>query len=156
MAEESAFAVGDLVEHKRYGYRGVVAGRDDHCRASDAWYYNNQTQPSRHQAWYHVLVHGGQHTTYVAEEHLQPDEGGEQVVHPLTKHYFEYFAKGRYHPRDDVTFESEHAPEDCGRRVTPLDSETSLSPRPPSSGTLRTRPCHNCAVSSCARSTARP
>ena len=104
MDSDSRFEVGDLVHHKRYEYRGVVAGRDEECRAPDEWYYRNLTQPARHQAWYHVLVHGGHLTTYVAEENLEPDEGGEQVVHPLTKTLFEYFQNGRYQPRSDVSF----------------------------------------------------
>ena len=100
------FEVGQLIQHKRYGYRGAIAGRDDRCRASDEWYHSNQTTPAREQAWYHVLVHGGRHTTYVAEENLELDQGGEQIVHPLTKMLFEYFHKGRYAPRPGVSFPS--------------------------------------------------
>ena len=112
MGAESVFHIGNLVEHKRYGYRGVVAGYDEHCRAPDSWYCRNLTQPSRNQPWYHVLVHGGQHSTYVAEENLQPDEGRVQVVHPLTKHFFQSFAQGRYQPRDNVTFPNVHGDND--------------------------------------------
>ena len=103
-ASDYLFEIGELVEHKRYGYRGVVAGRDASCRASDDWYEGNRTQPGRDQPWYHVLVHGGEHTTYVAQTNLGPDEGGEQVVHPLSKTLFEHFQGGRYTPREDVRF----------------------------------------------------
>jgi heat shock protein HspQ len=90
------FAPGDVVRHVRYGYRGVVVAVDAHCKAPDAWYQNNQTQPARGQPWYHVLVDGASHTTYPAEENLMPDASGEPVAHPLLKHFFSALAGGRY------------------------------------------------------------
>jgi len=101
---EARFFVGQLVSHRRYGYRGVVAGRDPRCRADESWYFNNRTQPERAQSWYHVLVHGGVHTTYVAEENLEPYKGGEQIVHPLTRDLFGSFGNGHYQPREGVRF----------------------------------------------------
>lgn len=104
MKKDFQYQVGELVQHRRYGYRGVVAGRDGECCASEEWYRSNSTLPDRGQAWYHVLVHGGRHTTYVAQENLDVDKGLEQVVHPLTRTLFESFCSGRYQTREDVTF----------------------------------------------------
>jgi heat shock protein HspQ len=101
---EIRFSVGELVRHARFGYRGVVAGWDRRCRADHGWYSSNRTQPDRDQPWYHVLVHGGIHTTYVAEENLEAYPGGEQVVHPWTKELFESFGAGHYVPRQGVGF----------------------------------------------------
>ncbi len=53
---QPVFEPGQLVLHRRYGYRGVVVERDEFCQADDAWYSKNQTQPDRDQPWYHVLV----------------------------------------------------------------------------------------------------
>ena len=92
------FTVGQLVKHRRYGYRGVVAEMDEICRADAAWYRHNRTQPTRDQPWYHVLVHGATHTTYAAEENLEPDTSGEQIVHPLIDHFFSNFRKSAYVP----------------------------------------------------------
>ena len=94
------FDVGQLVSHLRHGYRGVIAGRDAECVADDDWYFGNRTQPTREQAWYHVLVHGGEHSTYVAEENLELYDGGEQVLHPMTRELFASFSGGCYQPRD--------------------------------------------------------
>ncbi len=102
MAKFPKFSVGQLVAHLHYGYRGVVAGWDAACAAEDDWYFGNRTQPSREQPWYHVLVHGGQHSTYVAEENLEPYDGGEQVLHPLTRELFASFSGGCYQPREGV------------------------------------------------------
>ena len=91
------FQVGDVIHHRRYGYRGVIAERDQSCRADEAWYHRNQTQPNRNQPWYHVLVDGGEHTTYVAGENLEPDPSGEPVRHPIVEQMFASFFKGRYY-----------------------------------------------------------
>jgi len=90
------FQPGDLVRHRRYGYRGVVADFDDSCQAPDDWYLSNQTQPAREQAWYHVLVDGSTHVTYAAEENLEPAPGGDEITHPLVAVYFVSFEDGRY------------------------------------------------------------
>ena len=98
------FEIGQLVQHRRYGYRGVVAGRDPECSADEDWYRNNRTQPKRDQPWYHVLVHGGEHTTYAAQDSLDPYQGGEQVLHPLVRPLFESFSHGRYQARTGTRF----------------------------------------------------
>jgi len=92
----NAFEIGQLVRHRRYRYRGVVVAHDECCQADDDWYNGNKTQPDREQPWYHVLVHGGVHSTYAAEENLSVDTSGEQVVHPLVTQVFDSFTKGRY------------------------------------------------------------
>jgi len=90
------FKPGDLVRHRRYGYRGLVADYDGSCQASDDWYLNNQTQPSREQPWYHVLVDGTGQVTYAAEENLEGDPSSEEIAHPLIEVYFAAFKDGRY------------------------------------------------------------
>ena len=49
--------------------------------------------------WYHVLVDGSGHATYVAERHLEPDTAGEPVEHPLTAELFGEFHDGHYLPK---------------------------------------------------------
>ena len=95
-AASSRFARGQLVRHRRYGYRGVVVELDPCCRASDVWYHANQTQPRRDQPWYHVLVHGTAQTTYAAETSLEPDPEPAPIVHPLVDAFFSAFEDGRY------------------------------------------------------------
>ena len=90
------FQPGQLVHHRRYDYRGVVVGSDPDCQAIDEWYYANCTQPNRYQHWYHVLVDRRKHTTYVAEENLEPDPLGLPVSHPMLEVFFTRFEKGRY------------------------------------------------------------
>jgi heat shock protein HspQ len=90
------FSPGQLVRHKRYGYRGVVVDYDPTCQASDEWYRSNQTQPDRNQPWYHVLVHGTSTVTYAAQTSLDADASGEPVVHPLVSAFFSGFTGEQY------------------------------------------------------------
>ena len=92
----SVFSPGQLVHHRRYGYRGAVVDVDGECKADDSWYQSNQTQPERQQPWYHVLVDGASHCTYVAQENLTPDEQGTPVDHPLVGYFFSGFEDGRH------------------------------------------------------------
>ena len=90
------FKPGQLIEHKRYGYRGVVVDFDTTCQADNFWYESNQTQPDRCQPWYHILVHGATHTTYAGQTSLLPDDSGKEVDHPLVPHFFNEFKGGLY------------------------------------------------------------
>jgi heat shock protein HspQ len=80
MAEESAaFAVGQIVRHLRFGYRGVVVDVDPVFSLSDAWYEEvARSRPPKDRPWYHVLV----------------DET--PIRHPLLARYFDDFRDGRY------------------------------------------------------------
>jgi heat shock protein HspQ len=90
------FRPGDLVRHRRYGYRGVVVGFDLRCMADEAWYQANQTQPRKDQPWYHVLVHGSTQATYAAETSLAPEPEPAPIEHPLVAVLFSGFEGGRY------------------------------------------------------------
>lgn len=98
--EAPRFAVGQVVRHRRYGYRGVIVDFDHFCEADQAWYQKNQTQPDRDQPWYHVLVHGSLHATYAAQENLVEDPEPEPVSHPLVPLFFESF-DGTRHIRNE-------------------------------------------------------
>ena len=90
------FDVGQLVCHRKYGYRGVVVAFDLSCQAPENWYRANQTQPDKQQPWYHVLVDQSEAVTYAAQTSLTIDERLEAIQHPLVDTYFDDFAEGRY------------------------------------------------------------
>ena len=92
----SHFQIGQLVKHRRYGYRGVILSVDPFCMAPDEWYRSNKTQPNRDQPWYHVLVDGSNSLTYAAETSLEQDDCAQPIEHPLTDHFFSEFDGQRY------------------------------------------------------------
>ena len=95
----ASFWVGQIVEHLRFGYRGVVFQVDSTFALSEEWYEEvARSRPPKDKPWYHVLVDGATHSTYVAERHLAQSGNVSQVNHPLLGHYFESFDGRRYHP----------------------------------------------------------
>ena len=97
------FSVGDLIHHRLFDYRGVVYDVDSIFSMSDDWYEQvAKSRPPKNEPWYHVLVHGSNQTTYVAEQNLEADSDGRAVTHPLITHYFSRFQNGRYVRQDQV------------------------------------------------------
>jgi heat shock protein HspQ len=91
------FAPGNVVRHTRFDYRGVVFDVDPVFSGSDEWYEQvAQSRPPRDQPWYHVLVDGAEHTTYVAERHLELESPASEIRHPLLYRYFDHFQGGAY------------------------------------------------------------
>lgn len=95
--KRTRFNVGDLVHHRLFGYRGVVADVDPDFGLTDAWYEAMaKSRPPKDKPWYQVLVHASDHTTYVAERNLERDTTGRPVDHPLVARLFSRFEDGRY------------------------------------------------------------
>lgn len=99
--ERPVFKPGQLIRHRRYGYRGVIVDRDERCMADEAWYKKNQTQPDRDQPWYHVLVDQSTACTYAASQNLVADPSGTPIDHPLLQHLFSGFKDGHYVRNDE-------------------------------------------------------
>ena len=91
------FAVGDLVHHRLFDYRGVVVDVDATFQSTQEWYETvAKSRPPKDRPWYHVLVHDALHTTYVAERNLEPDASSESINHPLLSQFFTHFDGKRY------------------------------------------------------------
>ena len=91
------FRVGQLIHHKRFDYRGVIVDVDATFQGTEEWYETMATsRPPKDRPWYHVLVDGAEHATYVAQRNLTPDPEPEPVVHPMLEQFFSEFEDGRY------------------------------------------------------------
>jgi heat shock protein HspQ len=72
---------------------------DPAFQGTQQWYSQMATSlPPKDEPWYHVLVHGADHTTYVAEQNLAPHSGKEFIDHPLLPNFFNGFSCGVYSP----------------------------------------------------------
>ena len=97
------FAVGDLIHHRLFGYRGVVVDVDPKFQSTEEWYEAvAKSRPPKDNPWYHVLVHGAMHSTYVAERNLEADDSLTPIEHPMLTEFFSRFEQGRYFPNDRV------------------------------------------------------
>ncbi len=98
MESQPKFFVGQVIHHQLFDYRGVIVDVDPVFQGTEEWYERvATTRPPRDQPWYHVLVDGADHATYVAERHLEDDTSGQQVAHPALGEFFDRFHEGRYH-----------------------------------------------------------
>ena len=103
MSSAARFAVGELVHHRRFDYRGVVVDVDATFQGTDEWYETMaRSRPPRDQPWYHVLVDEATHMTYVAERNLEAEPSPDPIRHPLLGHFFDRIEDGRYKPRTSV------------------------------------------------------
>ena len=87
---------GQLVEHRRNGYRGVVVDGDYFCMADEDWYQSNPGHASKAQPWYHVLVDNSDAVTYAAESSLIIDESKSPIQHPYVPFFFDAYRGGAY------------------------------------------------------------
>ena len=91
------FSPGDVIHHRLFDYRGVIADVYATFQGSDEWYEAvARSRPPKDAPWYHVLPDGAAHTTYVAERNLEPDESNAPIRHPLLDSIFDRFENGRY------------------------------------------------------------
>ena len=91
------FSVGELVHHRLFGYRGVIVDVDKNFQGTEEWYdIVARSRPPKNRPWYHVLVHGSDHATYVAERNLEPEDSPKPINHPMLEEFFSKFDNGRY------------------------------------------------------------
>lgn len=96
------FSVGQLIKHKLFDYRGVIADVDPTFQGSEEWYEQmTRTRPPKDKPWYKVLVHDSVQETYVAERNLTEDDNPAPVNHPMVPLYFQDFLDGSYRRNQD-------------------------------------------------------
>jgi len=100
MPNSEHFKVGQLVDHQRFDYRGVIYAVDAQFSLTNEWYeMMANSMPPRDAPWYHVLVDNSPSTTYVAERNLHLSHNHRQINHPLLGQFFDEFSQGGYHPK---------------------------------------------------------
>jgi len=101
------FAIGQVVKHRNFGFRGVIYDVDPVFANTDEWWeaIPVDSRPSKDQPFYHLLAENDQSTyvAYVSEQNLLPDDSGQPVGHPHTALIFDHFQPGRYQIRPGVT-----------------------------------------------------
>ena len=97
------FAIGDVVRHRMFPFRGVVFDIDPVFANSEEWWDSipEAIRPDRDQPFYHLLAENGEgsYVAYVSQGNLVPDEEDEPVDHPAIGALFDAFADGRYRLR---------------------------------------------------------
>ncbi|MBO9519683.1 MAG: heat shock protein HspQ [Porphyrobacter sp.] len=104
---EARFAIGDVVKHKLFDFRGVVFDIDPVFAHTEEWYeaIPQDMRPRRDQPFYHLLAESedSSYVAYVSQQNLMEDSAGGPVDHPNVPQLFEDFMAGRYRLRRSLT-----------------------------------------------------
>ena len=101
------FAIGDVVRHRSFDFRGVIFDIDPVYANSEEWYEQipEDLRPDRDQPFYHLLAENEEssYVAYVSQQNLLIDQDGGPVDHPNVHQLFERFAGGRYKMHRSLT-----------------------------------------------------
>ena len=104
---EARFAIGDVVKHRLFDFRGVVFDIDPVFANSEEWYeaIPQDIRPLRDQPFYHLLAENddSSYVAYVSQQNLMADSEGGPVDHPSLAQLFDDFSGGRYRLRRSLT-----------------------------------------------------
>jgi heat shock protein HspQ len=102
-ARNAKFAIGQVVKHRVYPFRGVIYDVDPTFANSEEWWRSipEEVRPSKDQPFYHLYAENAesQYIAYVSEQNLLPDESGEPVRHPQVDEVFVRTQDGAYRRR---------------------------------------------------------
>jgi heat shock protein HspQ len=94
------FAIGDVVRHRLFDFRGVIFDVDPVFANSEEWYeaIPEEVRPRKDQPYYHLLAENedSSYIAYVSQQNLVTDESDEPVDHPAIGGLFDGYARGKY------------------------------------------------------------
>ncbi|WP_167524375.1 MULTISPECIES: heat shock protein HspQ [unclassified Mesorhizobium] len=97
------FAIGQVVRHRLFPFRGVIFDVDAQFANTEEWYeaIPADMRPSKDQPFYHLLAENSEteYIAYVSEQNLLEDRSGEPVRHPQIGEMFDKLPDGRYEPK---------------------------------------------------------
>ena len=101
------FAIGQVVKHRHFPFRGVIFDVDPTFANTEEWWQSipEEIRPRKDQPFYHLLAENNDNTyvAYVSEQNLLPDDTGEPVGHPHTALIFDGFEDGHYNMKPRVS-----------------------------------------------------
>jgi len=95
--------MGQLVEHQKHGYRGVIYGVDATFNVAEQQYQhliNAQTEML--EPWYLVMVDSSNKLAYVAESKLLVSDVHDHIDHPMLTLVFAHFNGERYFLNESI------------------------------------------------------
>ncbi len=103
-SRSARYAVGQVVKHRFYPFRGVVFDVDPTFNNTEEWYNSipENVRPSKDQPFYHLFAENAEteYVAYVSEQNLLPDTSGDPVRHPQVDELFERADDGAYRSRN--------------------------------------------------------
>ncbi len=99
------FAIGEVVRHRLFDFRGVIFDVDPVFANSEEWYESipEALRPPKDQPFYHLLAENSDssYVAYVSQQNLVADDSDEPVDHPAIASMFDGLEGGRYQLRPE-------------------------------------------------------
>lgn len=80
------YAIGQVVRHRFYPFRGVIFDVDPVFNNTEEWWLSipEEIRPSKNQPYYHLLAENAEteYIAYVSEQNLMLDDSGIPLRHP--------------------------------------------------------------------------
>ncbi len=91
-ARTAKFAIGSVVKHRVYPFRGVIFDIDPVFNNTEEWWnaIPEEVRPSKDQPFYHLLAENAEteYVAYVSEQNLVPDPSPDPLRHPQINEIF--------------------------------------------------------------------
>jgi heat shock protein HspQ len=106
-ARLAKFAIGQVVRHRIYPFRGVIFDVDPIFNNTEEYWLSipEHIRPRKDQPFYHLLAENDEssYVAYVSEQNLLADDTGQPVGHPQAALLFDSFQEGQYTLRPRVS-----------------------------------------------------
>ena len=94
------YAIGEVVKHRKYPFRGVVYDIDPVFANTEEWWLSipEEVRPAKDQPFYHLYAENSEteYMAYVSEQNLEPDDSGAPLRNPQIDEVFARSDTGRY------------------------------------------------------------
>ena len=94
------FAIGQMVKHRLYEFRGLVFDVDPEFDNTEEWWLSipENIRPHKEQPFYHLFAENAEteYIAYVSEQNLLPDPSTEPLRNPLIEEMFVRDKNGMY------------------------------------------------------------
>lgn len=100
------FAIGQVVKHRLFEFRGVIYDVDPIYSNDDAWYESipKELRPKKDQPFYHLFAenHESSYIAYVSQQNLVADGASGPINHPQIKNIFGDWMEDHYKLQDKL------------------------------------------------------
>jgi heat shock protein HspQ len=99
-ARIAKFAIGQVVKHRSYPFRGIIYDVDPVFAHTEEWWQAipEDVRPHKDQPYYHLFAENAEteYVAYVSEQNLLADTSGDPVRHPQVAKMFVRARDGAY------------------------------------------------------------
>ncbi|QRM55518.1 heat shock protein HspQ [Sinorhizobium sp. BG8] len=102
------FAIGDVVRHRVFPFRGVIFDVDPEFANTEEWWnaIPAEIRPSKDQPFYHLFAENDEmeYVAYVSEQNLVVDDSDKPLRHHQVHALMDRGGSGHYHWKQQADF----------------------------------------------------